>query len=475
MNNSMTFNHTRKPWLYLIKGRRKSPFAPLRRNLVYVRGRPGALLESTDVDVLPIEQPIGFKVQDVEHELQIIDELKRWLITKDPVPLEFDDEPGRTYFAVIQNSIEDFEKMVSLRQGTLQFLCPDPYSYGEEKHAVISSDASIVHNDGIEEADPIFELEVVQHSTFALIQNQDEEYQMVGEPPNVETQPFVKEQLILHSTMSTTNGWTAGNQVDNGSVEGTMISNGSRFLVQSFGNDSEAKWHGPALKTSLSQTLQDFRLDALIQNINGVEEVGKVEIYLLDVNSVIIGRITLKDAWQDFRRNRGEAKAGGTGGHYLLDQNYEGAWNNFKGMLRLERIGNQWLSYIAQIKPDGTHHARETRRYTDTANRYMDRVAQIQVHISKFGGFKHGQMSIDDLKVWKINQPQNHLQQPYLLYPGDILTFDHANDDILLNGEDRTDLKHFGASYFKLKPGQNTIIVQPSDTFTPRLRYRERF
>lgn len=478
----MTFNLTRKSWVYLLDGRRKPPFASLRRNLVYVRGRPGALLESTDVNPLLIEQPIGFIVHTPEHELQIIDDLKRWLITKEPVPLEFDDEPGRTYFAVVQNSIEDFERMVSLRQGTIQFLCPDPYSYGEEKYAVITSGASIVHNNGIEEADPIFELEVVKHSTFALIQNQDDEYQMIGEPTDVEHVPFVGEQLLLHSRMNTTNGWTNGTQVDNGSVSGVMISTSNQFVVQNFGSSSDAKWHGPALKTSLTEQLLDFKVDLLIENLNGVSAVGRVELYLLDANNEIIARIAMTDAWRTINRNRARSAISNGNRTKNLHRSSETTaeatgelWNNFDGVIRLQRVGQEWMAYVAKVNEEGIHYARETKRYFDAGNTYMQKVAQIQVHIGKFGDGPHGQLAIKDLKVWKINRPENHLHIPYILYPGDILTFDHKNDDILLNGESRPDLKQFGASYFKLKPGQNVLVVEPNESFTPRLRYRERY
>jgi len=54
------------------------------------------------------------------------------------------------------------------------------------------------------------------------------------------------------------------------------------------------------------------------------------------------------------------------------------------------------------------------------------------------------------------------------------VTFDHKNEDILINGEARNDLKNFGASYFKLKKGFNTIVVSP-DTFESEIKFRERF
>lgn len=110
----MTFNHIRKPWLYLLEGRQKSPFAPIQNNLITVTGMPGAYVGSKETGVLYITQPVGFIVKDDEHALQLKDELSEWLVTKEAVPLEFDDEPGRTYYAEIEGTIEDFNSFTTL-------------------------------------------------------------------------------------------------------------------------------------------------------------------------------------------------------------------------------------------------------------------------------------------------------------------------------------------------------------------------
>src|SRR5690625_1805748 len=178
---SLTFNGIKKPWLYLLQGRYKPPFAPIQRDLIYVTGMDGAYLGNTNLRPLYINQPVGFVVKNDEHALQLKDELADWLMTNEPVPLQFDDEPGRTYYAVVQNTIEDFERFVNLRQGTIQFLCLDPYSYGEEQTIEFQSDSVMVENKGTAETEPIFELTAKQKTTFAMVSN-GEEYMMVGKP-----------------------------------------------------------------------------------------------------------------------------------------------------------------------------------------------------------------------------------------------------------------------------------------------------
>ena len=128
MFKSMTFNNQRKSNFTLLRGRQKAPFFPLERDIVKYAG--GYRLKKTDRGLLEISQPIGYIVREDknypdfkdEYALSLRDELTSWLITDDWVDLQFDDEPGRTYRAIVQNTIEDFEKFEEVRHGTVQFI-----------------------------------------------------------------------------------------------------------------------------------------------------------------------------------------------------------------------------------------------------------------------------------------------------------------------------------------------------------------
>lgn len=128
MPKGMKFNNIRKPNIYLLEGRVKAPFSPLRRDIV--RTPNGYRLKKTVREPLQILQPIGYVVEGDEHALNIKDELAKWLITDNLAPLEFDDEPGRTYWVLVQNTIEDFERFAYLRRGTIKFI--SFYATGKE-------------------------------------------------------------------------------------------------------------------------------------------------------------------------------------------------------------------------------------------------------------------------------------------------------------------------------------------------------
>jgi predicted phage tail component-like protein len=479
---SLTFNGIRKPWLYLLEGRQKAPFAPITRNLLRIPGRPGALLQSSETEPLTIYQPIGFVVRDDIHELQIKNELASWLVTEKEVELQFDDEPGRTYYAVVQNTIEDLYRFANLRRGVIQFLVLDGYGYGPEQVVPFTSDIMTLTNNGTAEADPIFELEVKQPVTFAMIQNQDNEYMMIGKPVDEEVQqPTQEEEVLINNPMESTVGWTSPAKLENAALQGEMRTSGGSFYGHSFGEPVSSWYYGPALKTSLGEEIGDFGVEAIVtfDNSSNPNMAGKVEISLLDVADNVVAVMALKDSYSQQKMTDGIIRIGGisSANRYLLNTPgaVPGQWNGFRGMLRIIKKGNVWRGYIAKVTNQGIHHARWPVKWVDTENIFTDKkLAQIQVSTLRWGLTDIPDMWIHHLKVWKIND-LSQSQIPYIADVGDVITFDHVNKNILINGEPRKDLKDFGSSYFKFKRGSNQLIVMPSESFDVTCRYRERY
>lgn len=461
----------------MLEGRSKSPFAPIRNNLLYVPGMPGAHITSSETGVLYITQPIGFVVDNEEHALQLKDELAEWLITDESVELQFDDEPGRTFFAKIEGTIEDFQKFVDQRKGTITFICVDPYSYGPEIPYQFQSNVTIAENNGTAPANPIFELEVLAPITYAMIQNQNGEYMMIGRPVDLENQvPFQKYERIFHSDGSTDVGWTEHDSVDGGSVSGKMETNGTRFQAANYGTGTS--WHGPAIKHTLPEVITDFRLETIIGFWNAqANQVGRVEIYLLDANDNAVGKLSMKDTQSGRAMAVGEIRAGD-----ILENNYlingpatrDDGWNDFYGMLRLEREGNLWKAYIGKIdQTTGNHHWRQAFEWPDTEGKFTRNVAQVAIHVGRMGTHTSGAMGIYEVSVYKINKQPDGV--PYIADFGDKITFDHTkNGEVLINGEPFEDID-FGADFFKLHKGDNQLVAHPSNALNTKVRFREPF
>ncbi|MRG87009.1 distal tail protein Dit [Salinibacillus xinjiangensis] len=444
--------------------------------MLEVPGMNGAHLQRKRRPPRPLEIEADIRANNPE-ELRIkMDELNGILAVDEPVPIVFLDEPNITYYGIPESTGEN-DEFPFMHQGQLTIICPDPYKYGPELTADIPSDTVTLTNEGTADADPIFEMEVLAPVTFAMIQNQNNEYMMIGQPVDVDaTVPFQRFERIFNSSGSSLVGWTDATAVDGGSVAGTMETNGTRFQAADYGTGTS--WHGPAIKTSLSEVLTDFRLETTIGFWNKQpDEVGRVEIYLLDVNGNQVAKVAMKDTQSGHALAVGEARAGEVNnGHFLIKEygDSPGNWNNFFGVLRIQREGNQWYAYFAKVdQSTGKHHTRRTVTWSDNEGLYTRTVAQVVVHVARHGTHTSGAMGVYSVEVFKINQESTGI--PYIADAGDIITFDHQSEDLLINGESRTDLKDFGGSYFKLQKGENQLVTLPSGSFNTSIKYRERY
>ncbi|TPE68016.1 distal tail protein Dit [Halalkalibacterium halodurans] len=482
LRKSFTFNGIKKPWIYALAGRSKPPFAALRRNIVSVPGMPGAYLRSTDVDPLVINQPVGFVIQDDTHALQLKDELVMWLITDEPAPLQFDDETGRTYYAVVQNTLDDFEKFARLRQGTIQFLCLDPYAYGQTYISSFTSDTAIIPNDGTAEAEPIFEMQVQKPATFAMVTSEDEKrYQLIGIPAEVDQVIVDSKQLVMEELGNTLDQWdTAPVDIDSfGEVSGTMGSDGSGVIATSYGTGS--KYHGPARIRDLGSDIKDFEISANIDTrTERWADTYRIEIYFFDNALNMLGKMGILDNSQDAHRRDGLGRVGRYAGYGVRYAIYSGNYrhDDFGRSalmhLRVRRIDNIYEFYIGHIV-NGIHRNTLVGTYIDVNNQYSGNLRYVQMYISKHGSSQNPYLArINNVRVYELLKVEED-QTPYIVWPGDTIIFDHTQDMVYINGEDRMDLKDFGASFFNLKKGDNTLVVLPEDTFETTVRWRERY
>lgn len=448
----------------MLKGRKKPPFSPLIRNLLRLPNRPGAYLQSTDTDVLLIEQPIGFKVQNDMHALQIKDELALWLITEEAVPLQFDDEPGRTYFAVVQNTLEDFEKIVDLRKGTIQFLCLDPYGYGNERTFIKAAGTEetnivVLNNPGTVKSYPNFKFTVKKNITHLDILS-DEAHMRIGMPATIEDTVISPTDVILSDSMNTLVGWANASQVDGGIVAGSFMTGSEGFQVDSFG--SGEAWHGPSLQKSISQPLKDFQVEMRCKFFSmNHAGVGRIELYLLDANGTRFAKLAFKDIHRYNYLQQGEARVGPhIGGTFIIAGSPPNPkqWDYFTGILRLSRRNGKWEAYIANI--DGVHiGVMEATRIDESVNADL---AGIQIHAGVSGTNSPATMRIQQIRVLKLNDVSGS-KIPFIAKPGDEISIDHKAKSIRINGEDKIKLKDFGSSYFPIKRGDTALMVIPGD------------
>src|SRR5699024_12371571 len=135
MASNFTFNSIQKPYIRIIEMKRPY-WSTVKRNISEVPKRIGGRLTKTDMEPLVIPVTVRIEADSKDQLLDRSEEMASWLITDDPKQLVFDDRPNRAYYAVVEGDAIPEMEIVSFSTLKINFICPDPYKYGQEKQAV---------------------------------------------------------------------------------------------------------------------------------------------------------------------------------------------------------------------------------------------------------------------------------------------------------------------------------------------------
>ncbi|WP_226085642.1 distal tail protein Dit [Mesobacillus sp. S13] len=455
---SFTFRGIQKPYVTMTRGKKIPAFAPLTRNLFDVEGMPGAYPSSTKTNVRMLEIPIAIIADSMMDLQQMKEDMAEWLVTENPEELIFDAEPNRSYYAYIDGSM-DLDEIVEVGEGVLTFLCPDPYKFGVEKSLDFINAASF-HIEGTAETYPTITAEIKADTTFVAVSDGAERLNMIGMPLNVDEVAYEPETRILTDNMASTVGWTDTTSIEEGTKAGTLRSNGYSFVPDSYGTGT--KWHGPALKRSLSEPLQDFRLEGILGQIGSAGEVGSVEIAGLDASNNFVFKLLMTKRSANSKAVWARIRAGSAvNGHDIMNEfgAYDWVWQYFYGVLGIQRIGNKWEAYVSKIDENGKRHSSSRKLWTDSTSIATAPVTQIQVQLWQHSTIPVTEQYVTDLKAWRVNPETAGV--PIIAKAGDIVIFDHQNNLITKNGVDITKEKAFIGEYFPLEKGMNDIVIEP--------------
>ncbi|WP_426940536.1 distal tail protein Dit [Bacillus mycoides] len=485
--SSFSFNGEQKSYIHIERGWKRPVWAPLRRNFLSVPDYPGARLLNTQAEMRVFSVPVGIIVPS-GAKLEILKEdIADWLISDQPKELIFDIEPNRTYLAVIDEGF-DIDEFVDIGKGTLKFICPMPYKLGPTRTVGFQMDGrgliANVQNKGSVESNPIIEIEVTKPSTFLDVWN-GEDYFRIGWPLSVDQIPVERNQRVMWDEMSTTVGWTAVPNAEDMIGGGAFrVDAGSRLVPSYLGETNIIGWHGCIAKKNIPQgPLQDFIMQAYVGvRSSHPDQMGRVEIGLLDENSDYVARISMNDVHWQAEQNTGFAKLGNKkkpdGERVLINEpgDHPTTWNQYRGRLWLARTGNRWEAYISKFlwnteKDDSERFV----VWEDENNVNMDRVAQVQISICQFSNNMFcTDMSIDDLKIWKVNMNTQD-NPPYIFDVRDKVVIDTERGFVSINGKKAINLKDIFSDYPVIQKGTNKLEIMPSDVGMAKVTYRERF
>lgn len=481
---SFTYNNIKKDFIEINYSETRLGIAPVEHTLLQVKGHPGAYVSDTNLGVRKLTVPINIFYDDYEDFQKKKEELAEWLYQKEPRELIFDDEPDRVYYALFNGEL-NFEEHRTFAFSTLEFICPDPYKYGPEKVVEPTSDTFIIENDGTAEADPIIELTATQKATFAMISNGIEEYNLIGTPSDDDVVVVDEKTSVLYENGSTIDEWQTATlemldtyHID--AIGGRMTTDGAGIRADGYGTGQ--KLHGPAVFKELNNPIQDFELVTTFDIISQREvDHFRMGIMLHDVNMNNIGHLGVKDDSRIYKRRVPLGRVGPWGGEKRDVRNVIGDADRVDGVtdttlfyLRMSRVGNTFEFYIGEWR-NQRHIRKWSGTYRDIDNEYTNPLRYVTIYITNYADrLQPLRLRITNVELFEINKAEID-QTPYIIYPGDVITFDHSTEDLLINGEPRMDLKNFGGSFFKLKKGENLLTVTPEGVFTTKVTYRERF
>ncbi|WP_242316593.1 distal tail protein Dit [Bacillus cereus group sp. BfR-BA-01489] len=485
--SSFSFNGERKSYIHIERGWKRPAWAPLRRNLLNAPSYQGARLLSTDTDMRVLSVPVGIIAPNGIGLERLKEEIAFWLITEQPAELIFDIENERTYLAVVDEEF-NIDEFVDIGKGVLKFICPMPYKLGPTRTVEFQADerelVANIQNKGSVESNPIIEIEVTKPSTFLDVWNGDN-YFRIGWPLRMDQVPVERNQRVMWDEMSTTVGWTnvpnAEDMVGGGAFK---VDAGSRLVPVYLGETNIKGWHGCIAKKNIPQgPLQDFIMQAYVGvRSSHPDQMGRVEIGLLDENSDYVARISMNDVHWQAEQNTGFAKLGNkkkpVSERVLINEpgDHPTTWNQYRGRLWLARTGNRWEAYISKFlwnteKDDSERFV----VWEDENNVNMDKVAQVQISISQFSDNMFcTDMSIDDLKIWKVNMNTQD-NPPYIFDVGDKVVIDTERSLVSINGKKAINLKDIFSDYPNIQRGTNKLEIMPSDVGIAKVTYRERY
>lgn len=443
----------------------------------------GAHLSHSKRQVREIGVPVFILADSFSDLQELKEDMASWLIHDEPKELIFKDEPERTYYAVVDGGL-DLDELIRWGEGTITFICPDPYKYGPEKTYKLD-DVSTIENKGTAEAEPIFELTAKEKTAFAMISNgadEDSEYNIIGTLADDDVEVVDARDTVYRLTDM--DGWSPdGVKSDSRwpDVSGTMQHDGTGMRPNSFGSGD--KIHGPGVIRELDESIQDFEIKTIFDVISERDiDNFRLEISFFDENMNNIGMLGIKDntAHRNIRVGLGRVGpyrgSGVENGYIIGEDNYtkEKFSDNTLMHMTMRREGNEFYFQIGRWRVNKLNDVLEDT-YRDKDNEYMGKLKYVQVLIGSWGDrLKPARVRINKIDVIKLTETTVD-QKPYVLYPDDVVTFDHVNDDLLINGEPRNKLKNFGGSFFTLKKGKNQILVTPEGGFDSEVTYRDKY
>ncbi|MED1205850.1 distal tail protein Dit [Heyndrickxia acidicola] len=222
--------------------------------------------------------------------------------------LVFDDDPEVTYYGQFTTPPQ-WARIDARATFTLTFIANDPYAYLPQVDMPLTATSTNIDVQGTQPTEPVISAVVNQDITFLGVSTADR-YVYLGQNIDLDAAqtPFAAETVLINDAMNNLALWdvitendktfvTINGTIDGGFSQTTDVIYVDKNATGSVGYGSGSRWHGPCIRRMLSQSVDDWSIEARINFVpSAATEQGKMSLILLGENAQAIGLLEIKDA-----------------------------------------------------------------------------------------------------------------------------------------------------------------------------------
>ncbi|REI19577.1 phage tail protein [Staphylococcus felis] len=499
-NETIIVNDKKIDWLIVERGF-EIPSFNFATETEKVPGRAGEVISSRELNGYEFDLPLiaqnDYLVGRKDHD-EIVNELTKFFNYDESVKLQL-SKKNWFWYAHFDGPIE----VVSINNGFVQFkiqvVLTDPYKYSAigNQNTAISDSISVV-NTGTADTPIIVEARALKDSTNFIIAKDDKNYFMIGKSEDANKVTKDVEPFVFNDEFHTTglsnwrympNDTSFGNLLDGGDAMGgkfKLSNERESIFPESWGNNTQTNWHGPAIYKSLTKSVQDFRIRFKVSIHQGLGiGTGKAVAFLVDENNRTLFSITYVNT--SATTNNSQILVYAYNEHNEARRIYKRdvpqqlkRLKNIHAFIFLERKGAniKVTTYFYDINKDPNRKKpliKDERITVDRGNLYQ-RPARI-ARLYRGKAAKYSKYLWHSILAFKIQEllPKQSDVTPIEIREGDLIQIDMHRKSVTINDEDALSLKEFGSNYFNVDTGVSELIVYPPETFDTTVKWQDRY
>ena len=259
---AINFNGNTIPSFVKVNNIANSILPSISQSTLKINGKAGVQDFGNEIGTRNIEVAITIIANDQSDLRDKVRELAEWLYYNEAKKLYILEEPNIYYMAKFTGDSR-LNEILHVGQGTLNFICTEPFGIGEERTYSFMPTSSVPYgfeNKGNTETYPRIEFDFMENATeFSIIGN--DEFMYFGKPIEAGiSEPIDANPMIFNEEFSNLNGWTQALSVEDGAIAGNFVSNGWSISMAELDGSSYPRYVGPSMIKSLPYEVQDFKI-----------------------------------------------------------------------------------------------------------------------------------------------------------------------------------------------------------------------